>query len=1165
MIPLPYIRSFLASALSATLFLNAPTISQAADDELDFNRDIKPLLSSKCFKCHGADEGSREADLRLDTFQGATVNLDGHFAIKPGDSKKSELIARLTTHDTGDLMPPPESGKGLKPNEIERIKKWIDSGAKYERHWSFVIPKRHKSPPVKNTTWPKNEIDYFILNRLEKEQLAPQSEADRYQLIRRVSLDISGLPPQPQEVAAFINDKSPKAYEKLVDRLLASSAYGERWAAMWLDLARYADSMGYASDNLRTIWAYRDWVIKAYNSNMPYDRFTLEQLAGDLLPKRSPKDLVATAFHRNTMNNTEGGTDNEEFRVAAVKDRVSTTMNVWMGLTMRCAECHTHKYDPITQKEYYQFYDFFNQTADADTNDDAPLIPVPDSPELKKRAALDQKIAAVEKQIAQADPAKLLAEQKTWEAQYRGNTQWTPLGISKVSSIQGSTFENQKDGSILVTGKPPKNDTYTLAVTTPLKSVTGFRLEAIPDKRNPAGGSGRAPDGSFILSRFAATLDTGGKAPQARFVRIELPGKDKILHLAEVEVFSGKTNLALKGKAKQSSTYPGGEAERAIDGNTNGLWEKKSVAHVGSKDKSPWWEVDLGKSSPVDRITIWNRTDGNIQSRLDGYQIKLYDENRKLVWQNAKLKGPKKSETFTLTGPRPLIFTRATADFSQDKWPIANAIPAVARNLAGWGVSPKQKETHEAFFVSSAPTKIAAGDKLQIILDHHYNYGGQKTLGRFRISVTDDPALSKRAVLRPDILRIIDQEEKQRSDKDKKNLAIYFRDFAPSLAKLQTELAKVKKEKDKIKPPMVPIIAQLPEDKQRETRIHVRGNFTDLSDKVAAAVPASFNPFPKNAPANRIGVAQWLTSPDNPLTARVAVNRIWAQLFGAGIVETEEDFGAQGTYPSHPKLLDWLATEYLRNGWDSKAMLKTIVMSATYRQSSKASPQAYAADHINVKLARGPRFRLNAEQVRDQALALSGLISDKIGGPSVYPPQPPGMWRAAFNGQRNWATSKGEDRYRRGLYTFWRRSVPYPSMATFDAPSREVCNLRRIRTNTPLQAFVTLNDPVYVEIAQAMARRIISEGGSTDAERIKFALQLVLIRPPSKTEQQVISDLFQKELANFKQNPEAAKALTALKSDMTVTTGKLPDPTQLAAWTAITNILLNLDAVLTKS
>ncbi|NOX98737.1 MAG: DUF1549 domain-containing protein, partial [Verrucomicrobia bacterium] len=1054
-----------------------------ADDELDFNRDIKPLLSSKCFKCHGADEGSREADLRLDTFQGATANLDGHFAIKPGDSKKSELIARLTTHDTGDLMPPPESGKALKPNEIERIKKWIDSGAKYERHWSFVPPVRHEPPSVQTPFWPKNEIDYFVLSRLEKDQIRPQLEADRYQLIRRVSLDITGLPPQPEEVAAFINDKSPKAYEKLVDRLLASSAYGERWAAMWLDLARYADSMGYASDNLRTIWAYRDWVIKAYNDNMPYDRFTLEQLAGDLLPKHSPKDLVATAFHRNTMNNTEGGTDNEEFRVAAVKDRVSTTMNVWMGLTMRCAECHTHKYDPISHKEYYQFYDFFNQTADADTNDDAPLIPVPGSSELKERATLEQKIAAVEKQIAQADPAKLIAEQKTWEAQYRGNTQWSPLGISKASSIQGSTFENQQDGSILVTGKPPKNDTYTLAVTTPLKSVTGFRLEAIPDKRNPAGGSGRAPDGSFILSRFAATLDTGGKAPQVRYVRIELPGKDKILNLAEVEVFSGKTNLALKGKAKQSSTYPGGEAERAIDGNTNGLWEKKSVAHVGIKDKSPWWEVDLGKSSPVDRITIWNRTDANIQSRLDDYQIKIYDENRKLVWQNAKLKGPKKSATFTLTGPRPLIFTRATADFSQDKWPITNAIPSVAKNLAGWGVSPKQKEAHEAFFVSSAPTKIAAGDKLQITLDHHYNYGGQKTLGRFRISVTDDPALSKRAVLRPDILRIIDQEEKQRSDKDKKSLAIYFRDFAPSLAKHRTELAKVKKEKDKIKPPMVPIIAQLPDDKQRETRIHVRGNFTDLSDKVAAAVPASFNPFPKNAPANRIGVAQWLTSPDNPLTARVAANRIWAQLFGAGIVETEEDFGAQGTYPSHPKLLDWLATEYLRNGWDSKAMLKTIVMSATYRQSSKASPQAYAADHINVKLARGPRFRLNAEQVRDQALALSGLISNKIGGPSVYPPQPPGMWRAAFNGQRNWATSKGEDRYRRGLYTFWRRSVPYPSMATFDAPSREVCNLRRIRTNTPLQAFVTLNDPVYVEIAQAMARRIINEGGDTDAER----------------------------------------------------------------------------------
>ncbi|MCF6312985.1 MAG: DUF1553 domain-containing protein [Verrucomicrobiales bacterium] len=1143
-----------------TLLLTSLHLSAA--EELDFNRDIKPLLSSKCFKCHGADEGSREADLRLDTFEGATKNLDGHFAIKPGNSKKSELIARLITHDPDDLMPPAESGKPLKPNQIERLKQWIDNGAKYERHWSFVPPVRHQPPSIQTPFWPKNEIDYFVLSRLEKDQVTPQAEADRYQLIRRASLDITGLPPQPKEVAAFINDPSPQAYEKLIDRLLASSAYGERWAAMWLDLARYADSMGYASDNLRSIWAYRDWVIQAYNTNMPYDQFTLAQIAGDLLPKANKKQLIATAFHRNTMNNTEGGTDNEEFRVAAVKDRVSTTMNVWMGLTMRCAECHTHKYDPITHKEYYQFYDFFNQTADADTNDDAPFIAVPGSNELKKRAALDQKIAAVEKQISQADPAKLLAEQKTWEAQYLGNTQWTPLGISKASSIQGSTFEKQQDGSILVTGKPPKNDTYTLAVTTPLKLITGFRLEAIPDKRNPAGGSGRAPDGSFILSRFAATLDAGGKAPQARYLRIELPGKNKILNLAEVEVFNGKNNLALKGKATQSSTYLGGEAKRAIDGNTNGLWNNKSVSHTTSKNKSPWWEVDLGKSSPVDRITIWNRTDDKLQSRIDGYQIKLYDQNRKLIWQNAKLKGPKISQTFHLTGPRPLIFTRATADFSQDKWPISNAIPTVAKNLAGWSVSPKQKERHQAFFVTSAPTEIAANNKLEIILDHHYNYGGQKTLGRFRISVTDDPALSKRATLRPDMLTIIDQNELQRSAQAKQKLALYFRDFAPSLAKLRGELGKIKKQRDAIKPPTVPIITQLAQNKQRKTQIHARGNFMDLGDQVKAAVPASFNPFPKNAPANRIGVAQWLTSTDNPLTARVAVNRIWAQLFGAGIVETEEDFGAQGTYPTHPKLLDWLATEYMRNGWDSKALLKTIVMSATYRQSSKASPQAFDADHINAMLARGPRFRLNAEQVRDQALALSGLLSHKMHGPSVYPPQPPGMWRAAFNGQRNWATSKGEDRYRRGLYTFWRRSVPYPSMATFDAPSREVCNLRRIRTNTPLQAFVTLNDPVYVEIAQAMARRIIKEGGKTNAERIRFALQLVLVRPPSKTEQQVIATLFQKELNNFKQNPAAAKTLATNKGEnKTAAT----DPIQLATWTAITNILLNLDAVLTKS
>ncbi len=1155
---------------------------RAADgdqDEIDFNRDVRPIIFSNCVSCHGPDEHDRKADLRLDTFEGATANLDGHFAIKPGDLSASELIARVTATDPDDIMPPPKTGSTLSAEQVETLRRWIASGAEYEGHWAFTQPVRHDPPQVKDSAWPKNEIDYFVLSRLEKEGLAPSEEADRPTLIRRLYLDLIGLPPQPEDVEAFVNDNSPRAYEALVDRLLKDEAFGERWAAMWLDLARYADSMGYASDNLRSIWAYRDWVIHALNTNMPYDQFTLEQLAGDLLPNPTPEQLVATAFHRNTMNNTEGGTDNEEFRVAAVKDRTATTIQVWMGLTMKCAECHNHKYDPLSQKDYYALYDFFNQTADADTNDDAPTMPVPGTPELAKRQALDAQIAALKKQLRETDPTQLSRERHEWESQYRGQTEWRTLSFDQLTSIQGETLSAEKDGSLFVSGKGPKNDTYTLELKVPdARTITAFRLETIPDHRLPAGGSGRSPEGDFILSRFGIEHDTGGRPQQGRYVRVELPGDEKFVHLAEVEVYRGKTNIARAGTASQSSTSYDAPAERAIDGKTSGdFFKDQSVTHT-AKEKNPWWEVDLGNVQNIDRIVLWNRTDGGTATRLEGYTIRLLDENRQTVWEQSGLKAPEKSEEFALSGVRQVEIAQATADFSQEDFPITDASKTVARNLSGWGVAPRQKEPHEALFVPAKAIAAEAGDTLKITLDHDYNYGGQRNLGRFRVSWTDDPAMAKRAELAPDILTIIDKPEKARTPAEVSRLSAYFLDYAPSLAKARTGIAKLEKQRKSINPPLVPVMVQLDTEKHRETHIQNRGNFMDLGDVVQGAVPESFNDFPKDAPRNRIGVAKWLTSPENPLTARVAVNRFWAQLFGIGLVETEEDFGTQGTYPSHPRLLDWMATEYVRLGWDTKAILKTMVMSATYRQTSASTPERYDADPDNRLLSRGPRFRLDAEMIRDQALAFSGLLTQKVGGPSVYPPQPPGMWRAAFNGKdRNWATSEGEDRYRRGLYTFWRRSVPYPSMATFDAPSRELCSPRRIRTNTPLQAFVTLNDPVYVEIAQALADRILAEGGQTDTDQIDFALRLVLTRAPRPEETQTITDLYQSELAYYQEHPEEAKAIRVAESYDLPKDEKLkakdPKPKdkpiavtpEQAAWTAVSNILLNLDAVLTKS
>ncbi len=799
-------RTFLCLVLagwSGVLF-GLPSRVAAAEGKtapVDFNRDIRPLLSKNCFPCHGPDNAQRVSKLRLDQRESAVSKLrKGTIALVPGSPAQSELIRRVTATDEAERMPPSETGNHLTPAQIALLGRWITEGAPYAEHWSFVKPTRWPLPAVQDTSWPRNGLDHFVLARLEHERLAPAEEADPFTLLRRVSLDLRGLPPSPQEVDAFAQDTTAGAYERAVERFLQDPAYGERWGRLWLDLARYADSAGYGSDPLRTIWRYRDWVVDAFNRNLPFDQFTREQFAGDLLPQPTLAQRMATAFHRNTMTNTEGGTDREEFRVAAVKDRVDTTLQVWMGLTMGCAKCHNHKYDPITQNEYYRFYAFFNQTADADRADEQPVIPVPTPPQEEQSRRLDAQIAAV---------------RRPWD------------------------------------------------VPTPQLAAT------------------------LVLSR-------------------------SFLPPAEI--------LEIHGKL-----------------------------------------VRLNRSKP--------------------------------------------------------------------------AIPTL------------------------------------------------------------------------------------------------------------------------------PVMVELPAQKRRETRIMIKGNFLNLADKVDPGVPAAFHPLPSGAPLDRLGVAQWLTAAENPLTARVVVNRFWAQLFGTGLVETEEDFGTQGELPSHPELLDWLATEYVRLGWDTKALLRLLVTSATYRQAARVTPERLAKDPRNRLLSRGPRFRLEAELVRDQALALSGLLSRKLYGPSVYPPQPPGLWQAAFNGQRTWATSPGLDRYRRGLYTFWRRTIPYPSMATFDAPSRELCTVRRSRTNTPLQAFVTLNDPVYTEAAQALARRIVGEGGGAVAERARFGLRLCLARPPQPEQVQQLITLFRSEYQHYRQDAKAALALA------TDPLGPLPagmDASELAAWTVVANVLLNLDGVLTK-
>ena len=1059
-------------------------------DKIQFNRDIRALLSSKCLSCHGRDAKKREAGLRLDMRQSAVGKLEsGKHAIVPGRPLASELIRRITSSDKDTRMPP--SGSALTSKEVSILKQWIQQGARYAKHWSLIPPRKRVLPKSKLTGW-RQPVDTFISSRLRAAGLQPNRLADRFTLIRRLSLDLRGLPPTSREVDQFIGDQSNDAYSKLIDRFLADKAYGERLARTWLDLARYADSRGYGSDPLRmNAWRYRDWLIEALNNNLSYDKFTIYQIAGDLLPKSTLNQKVATAFHRNTMTNVEGGTDDEEFRVAAVKDRVDTTMQVWMGLTMGCAKCHNHKYDPITQQEYYQFFDFFNQTADADRGDESPFIKAPSTTTIATNKRIDQQIAQLRSQLAGAS--------------------WSTAKIAKLTSTGGAKLSQQSDGSVLASGKSSARDKYVIEVTSTGGADSAIRLEAIPDKSLPASGSGRGPRGQFVLSQIHVTAEPLNAKPtsaKGRFIRIDLPGQRRILSLAEVQVFSGGKNVARGGQARQSSTAFAGPPRLAIDGNTNGNFAAaKSVTHTNT-ETNPWWELDLKKSVPVDQLRIWNRTDNRLQSRLTGYRVQLLDAKRNIVWSTAPRGFPNPSSELSTSQTRRVQLIEASASYSQPKFPVSGSLSGSAQ---GWAVGPQQSKRHTAMFLFDQPVRHAGGTRFTIHLQHTYGKTNQ-ALGRFRFSLSKTRLKSVRA-----------------------------------------KIAKLEKSRPKI--PTLPIMQELPLNRRRPTYVMMRGSFLSQGAKVQAGTPSSLHSF-RSYPKNRLGVAYWLVDRNNPLTARVAVNRIWARLFGTGLVETEEDFGSQGELPSHPELLDWLAVDFMQHDWDVKRIIKSIVMSATYQQTAVLTAKKLSLDPRNRLLSRAPRFRLDAETIRDQALAISGLLSRKMYGPSVYPFQPGGLWRAAFNGQRTWPTSKGEDKFRRGLYTFWRRTVPYPSMATFDAPSREICSMRRIRTNTPLQALVTMNDPVYVEASQAFAKRIL-KGGKTTQERIQFAWKLCRARPASDRQTAILLRLFRSELEHYQRNKNAATALLGL-------TAKSNQVAEQAAWVVVANVLLNMDGVLTK-
>jgi mono/diheme cytochrome c family protein len=999
----------------------------------DFAKEIEPLLVKRCSECHGPDK--QKADLRLDTRAAALKPAkSGRAALVPGNAEASELLQRITSTDPDEVMPP--KGEKLTAAEVATLRQWISAGAVWPegealKHWAFQKVTRPEPPPV---TQPqavvRNEVDRFILARLSPEQLTQQPEADRTTLIRRATLDLTGLPPTWAEVEAFVNDPAPNAYELLVDRLLASPHYGEHMARGWLDLARYADSNGYQVDLARSIWPYREWVINAFNRNQPFDQFTIDQLAGDLVPNPTLEQKIATGFNRNTKVNDEGGGDAEEYRTKAVKDRVATLGTAWLGLTLACAECHTHKYDPITHEDYYRLYAFFNNSTDAGNYSVGPNVEVP-KPDLSQtegfvRARLEQ----ARKELANAE-AKLAAEQAKWEKSVakKGDV-WRVLNLKNANSTGGSGYTNLADGSLLGTGVNPIYDTISVEADTDLTGITAVLLEVLPDPSLPKNGPGRwGASGNFILDEFAFAA-----AP---------------------------------------------------------------------------------KSGPVPANTN-------------------------------------------------LFFAGATADWEQQYY---RAEHAVDRNpKTGWAIGPKFGERHFLIAHLQEPAGFKGGSKLSFKFEHYH--GNSHCIGRFRLSVTTEKDLAALWPVSADVRAAVAAVPASRTPEQTKLIAATQRASSATLRGLEGKLFRLEQKQKQLAAQKFTslVMQERGEPKPRDTYIHLRGDFLTPGKAVTAGVPAAFPALAVNEPGNRLALARWLVDPANPLTARVTVNRFWERCFGTGLVKTSEDFGRQGEAPSHPELLDWLASEFIRTGWDVKAMQKLLLTSATYRQNAATDAKRLEKDFYNRLLARGPRFRMDGEMIRDHALAVSGLLNPKLGGPSVYPVQVPNLWKEIGFlrpeiGMDEWPVSEGPDLYRRGLYTFWRRVCTYPTFATFDAPSREVCVARRPRTNTPLQALAALNDPTLLEAARVFAQRILTEGGPDDAARVEFAFRTCLGRTPTKEEAKRLLAYVRQQQSSFSRDAKSAAELVNVGSaDRSASL----DERKLAAWMMLANVLFNLDEALTK-
>ena len=1053
----------LSAALSVTLLalIAAGTASAAPKAEtsatVEFNRDIRPILSDKCYACHGPDKAKRLSNLRLDNEEGAKADLGGRFAIVPGDSNGSHLIKRITADNEVIRMPPVHSGKKLSDEEIGLFKQWVSEGAEWQKHWSFISPKRPARPEVSDPNWPLNPIDSFVLARLDRAGVSASKEASRETLIRRVTLDLTGLPPTPAEVDEFLADTSPDAYEKLVDRLLKSPRYGERIAVRWLDAARYADTNGYQTDAERYMWRWRDWVIEAFNDNMPFDQFTVEQIAGDMLPNATLEQKIASAFNRNHRGNGEGGIIAAEYAVEYVVDRVETTSTVWLGLTMGCTRCHDHKYDPITQKEFYKLFAYFNNVPENGKafkyGNSPPFIGAPTREQQQQLVKLDKKLARADEAF-KALQADLDSAQKDWEKALSESTQVDWL------LHDGLIAHYPLDGN--------------LSGTTPgaSRDVRPKLRDGLPDFSKGQLGQAAGFDGKRFIE--------AGDIADFRFYEN---------YTLSAWIYPASPNGTIISRSKAAPTEVKGW----------GLFLRDGKPQLNMVTR---WLDDASRVETAEPIELnqWHHV------------LASYDGTRLAEGSRIYVDGKPVKRTF--------IVDELNAPF---------------------GVK--------------APLRIGAGDGDQPLFE----------------GLIDDVRIYDRA-LRPAEVSVvaaaeslseiakIPADDRTQAQSDKLRLAFLDQYSPVKIQEAWQKLVGLRKDRAQLVESFPTVMVMQERENRRDTHLLLRGAYDAPGERVTPGIPAALPPIPEGAPNDRLGFARWLVDSSNPLTARVTVNRFWQTLFGVGLVKTVEDFGSQGEWPVHMDLLDWLAVEFVDSGWDVKGIMKTIVTSATYRQSSKADAGLYDKDPENRLLARGPRYRLSAEVLRDQALSISGLLVEQLGGPSVKPYQPTGLWTELAGG-KEYPQDHGDKLYRRGLYTFWKRAVPPPAMLNFDSAGREACTVRETRTNTPLQALNLMNDVTFVESSRMMAERMIAEGGTTPAERVAYGFRLATARQPGERRTAILVDSFHHHLDNYETDRKAALAL--------VTQGEHPrseelDIAELASYTTVASLILNLDETITK-